>query len=115
MWSLLKLQNSFRILFNGVVIYQSDNDPDIRMMNLTQNLMPAQYTAYGQTNKITECIFANVAHRLKNFNNVPCLNLANQILNVEYSINSTSAHSLHVVYIYDSALVYNQSSAELVL
>ena len=107
--------NSLRLLFNGVVLYQSDNDPDIRIYNLTQNLMPASYTAYSQSNKICEVILSNVAPRYKNFSNLPCLNLANQILQVEYSVNTTSAMSLHAIYVYDSTVVYNATSAELVL
>lgn len=107
--------NSLRLLFNGVVLYQSDNDPDIRIYNLTQNLMPASYTAYSVTNKVTEVILANVAPRYKNYANVPTINLANQILNVEYSVNTTSAVSLHAIYVYDACVVYNCTSAELVL
>lgn len=107
--------NNLRVLFNGVVLYQSDNDPDIRIYNLTQNLMPASYSAYSQSNKTCEVILANVAPRYKNYSNIACLNLANQILNVEYSLNTTSAASLHAIYVYDAAVVYNATSSELVL
>ncbi len=104
-----------QILFNGVSVYQ-ETAIDGRMSGLQHNLMPPQYVAYSQTNRVKEIVFSNLAPRFKQFRFDGGLNLSGQTLTVNLQIsNSTNAQKLYVIYVYDALWVYNATQAELVL